>query len=187
MKKHQLALVLALAGTLAGVASNTPCIAATPSVNGTYREAGWDELMPKDWDPAKAFRGGNLGVFSDSDPRVIKMMRDMRDVWDNAPTNNAMDGAVIRLPGYVVPLDETSAGMKEFLLVPYFGACIHTPPPPANQIVHVAVSKPAKGVHMMDAVWVSGTLKVVRGDSVMGVSGYQMQAAQIDPYEPPKR
>ncbi|MEK8031322.1 DUF3299 domain-containing protein [Ideonella sp. DXS29W] len=153
----------------------------------SYREAKWDELMPPGWDPAKDLRINNLGVLSDSDPRVVQMMRELRQALDNAPLNQAMDGAAVRLPGYVVPLDDTPAGMKEFLLVPYFGACIHTPPPPANQIVHVIVPKPAKGLKMMDAVWVSGTLKAQRGDSVMGVSGYQMEAAQIAPYQGPAR
>jgi hypothetical protein len=106
---------------------------------------------------------------------------------DNAPINSTMDGAAIRIPGYVVPLDETQAGLKEFLLVPYFGACIHSPPPPSNQIVHVVSSKPMKGLRSMDAVWVSGTLKAMRQDSVMGMSSYQMQAAAVDNYVPPAR
>jgi len=185
MKRRLLILAIALASTFA-TATLTTRAAATPPA-ATYREAQWDELVPKDWDPTKRFRNSKLGMFSDADPRVLQMMREMRETWDNAPTNSAMDGAAVKLAGYVVPLDETKAGMKEFLLVPYFGACIHTPPPPANQIIHVIAAKPAKGLHMMDAVWVSGTLKTFRSDSVMGVSGYQMQAAQIDPYEPPKK
>ena len=187
MKKRHLILAITLTGTLTAVGNlATRAVAASPGT-ATYREAQWEELVPKDWDPTKRFRNSKLGMFSDADPRVLQMMREMRETWDNAPTNSAMDGAAVKLPGYVVPLDETKAGMKEFLLVPYFGACIHTPPPPANQIVHVIAAKPAKGLHMMDAVWVSGTLKTFRSDSVMGVSGYQMQAAQIDPYEPPKK
>jgi hypothetical protein len=49
-----------------------------------------------------------------------------------------LDGQNIRLPGYIVPLEVSEEGRTtEFLLVPYFGACIHVPPPPSNQIVHV--------------------------------------------------
>jgi hypothetical protein len=187
MKKRHLILAATLTGALAIAGTLTTRATAAPPATANYREATWDELVPKDWDPTKRFRNSKLGMFSDADPRVLQMMREMRETWDNAPTNSAMDGAAVKLPGYVVPLDETKAGIKEFLLVPYFGACIHTPPPPANQIIHVIAAKPAKGLHMMDAVWVSGTLKTFRGDSVMGVSGYQMQAAQIDPYEPPKK
>jgi hypothetical protein len=68
-------------------------------------------------------------------------------------------------------------------LVPYFGACIHVPPPPANQIIHVLSDKPIKGVHAMTAVWVSGTLKTVRANSIMGMSGYRMEARAVERYE----
>ena len=45
------------------------------------------------------------------------------------------NGKQVKLPGFVVPLEYSDKGrVKEFLLVPYFGACIHYPPPPPNQI-----------------------------------------------------
>ena len=124
-------------------------------------------------------------MLSDSNPKVLQMMRDMRATWDNAPTVAAMDGAAVKLPGYLVPLEEVKGELKEFLLVPYFGACIHSPPPPANQIVHVVAAKPVKGFRSMDAVWVSGTLKTARQDSAMGMSGYRMNAVVVDRYVPP--
>jgi len=77
--------------------------------------------------------------------------------------------------------------MREFLLVPYLGACIHTPPPPANQIIHVKTDKPAKGLRMMDAIWLSGRIRSFRSDTAMGVSGYRMEAAGIEPYTEQKR
>jgi hypothetical protein len=89
------------------------------------------------------------------------------------------------LPGYVVPLEESAQGMKEFLLVPYFGACIHTPPPPANQIVHVFSAKPVEGFHSMDTVWVVGTLKTERAESDMGRSGYRIDAIAVERYVRP--
>ena len=113
---------------------------------------------------------------------MLELMRQMRTVWNNAPTNAQLNGAAVKLPGYVVPLEEVRGALKEFLLVPYFGACIHTPPPPANQIVYVRVATPLKGFRMMDAVWASGTLSTVRFDSMMGTSGYQMNAVEVIPY-----
>jgi uncharacterized protein len=86
----------------------------------------------------------------------------------------------------VVPLDETAAGLTSFLLVPYFGACIHTPPPPSNQIIHVHTATPAK-VRTMDPVWVRGTLKLERSNTAQGASGYRLDAAGIDPYTEPAR
>jgi hypothetical protein len=150
--------------------------------SGTYREIKWDDLVPKDWDPLKEFKDMNFALMNDADPRAAEMLKKMRETWDNAPTNNEIDGASVRIPGYLVPLADTKSGMKEFLLVPYFGACIHTPPPPANQIIHVTPQKPPKGFHSMDTVWVSGTLKALRTDSYMGSSGYRMDATAVEPY-----
>ncbi|HOB95556.1 MAG TPA: DUF3299 domain-containing protein, partial [Aquabacterium sp.] len=70
-------------------------------------------------------------------------------------------------------------------LVPYFGACIHTPPPPANQIVLVVPAKPAGGFRSMDTVWVSGVLRTVRNNSPMGSSGYRLEAALVERYKAP--
>jgi uncharacterized protein len=109
-------------------------------------------------------------------------------VWDNAPVNPAMDGVLGRIPGYVVPLEEDKQGLRELLLVPYYGACIHSPPPPANQIIHVVLSKPVKGFAMMDTVWVTGTIKGFRGNSYMGASGYKISDGTLTQYlkEQPK-
>ncbi len=147
-----------------------------------FREIKWDELVPADWDPMKSFKSANFGMFSDSDPRAAAMLKEMREAWDNAPVNNAMDGAQVRIPGYVVPLEESKNGLKEFLLVPYFGACIHSPPPPANQIIHINRKEPVKGVQSMDPVWVTGTLKTLRSDTFMGATGYRMEALSVEAY-----
>lgn len=147
----------------------------------------WADLVPKDWDPAEEVRKhlkvDNFDIISDTDPRMLEMLKQMREVWDNAPVNPAMDGVQGRIPGYVVPLEEAKDGsIKEMLLVPYYGACIHSPPPPANQIIHVFLSKPTKGFAAMDTVWVAGTLKAFRGDSYMGASGYRVDGAMISRY-----
>jgi uncharacterized protein len=164
--------------------------AAKPAVvpnaaNPAYREITWDELVPKDWDPTKAFKDMNMGMMSDSDPRAIAALKRMRETWDNAPTNNAMDDVQVRIPGYIVPLEDGKTGLKEFLLVPYFGACIHTPPPPSNQIIYVKPQPAPKGFHSMDTVWVSGKLKTLRSDTVMGASSYRMDAQLVEAYVEP--
>ena len=107
--------------------------------------------------------------------------RKCRYFWDNAPVNPKLADQSVRLPGYLVPLDGSSAGMKEFLLVPYFGACIHTPPP-ANQIVHFVPRTAAKGFRSMDTVWVRGTLKAAKSDTAMGASGYRLDSVVVEPY-----
>ena len=149
----------------------------------------WEELIPKNWNAIEEVRHRlkerNITVVSDYGPRAAEIIREMRDVFDNAPTNPEMSGVSGRLPGYVVPVEESAQGIKEFLLVPYFGACIHSPPPPANQIVHVFSAKPVKGFHSMETVWVVGTLKTERGDSSMGVSGYRIDAIAVERYVRP--
>jgi len=139
--------------------------------------------VPKDWDPLQEFKGQDLGGgLSDSDPQVQAMYKRLREIWDAAPSVPGLDGARVRLPGFVVPLDESPEGLRSFLLVPYFGACIHTPPPPANQIVLVRLAAPRKGLRSMDTVWARGTLRVDRGTSELGASGYRLDAAGVEPY-----
>ena len=147
----------------------------------------WEALIPKDWDPMKDLRKINPAVVPEGSVNELALMREMRKVWDNAPTRKDLDGASIRLPGYVVPLDMAPGGrLAEFLLVPYFGACIHTPPPPANQIVYVKPERPGAW-RSMQAVWVSGRLGLDRQDSAMGVSGYTVAGARVELYKPPGR
>ncbi len=48
------------------------------------------------------------------------------------PDVKALDGADVRISGYIVPLEDGMDQATEFLLVPTNGACIHMPPPPPN-------------------------------------------------------
>lgn len=145
------------------------------------RQITWEELVPKDWDPAKAFKDIDLSKLDDADPRANELLLKMQEVSNNAPTNPAMNGVEVKIPGFIVPLEEAKGEVTEFLLVPYFGACIHTPPPPANQILHVRPRTPAK-FRAMDTVWVSGKLVAQRNDSMMGTSGYSMTADAVTKY-----
>jgi len=150
-----------------------------------FRETRWYELGPKDWDPYKEARElrRSGGAFRDDDPRAVDLLKKLRDLWDNAPTNPALDGAAIRIPGYVVPLEHEKAGVTEFLLVPYFGACIHSPPPPSNQILRATTNGPIAGLRTMDNVWVRGRLTVARSDTSMGSSSYSLLVESVEPYK----
>ncbi len=175
-------VAVALLAGAAAFASVAPAAAqGSQPAAPPYREIKWDELMPKDWNPFKGFRLRDLGGVNDADPRAGQMLKDMRATLDSAPIVAGLDGARVRLPGYVVPLDESGADLKQFLLVPYFGACIHTPPPPANQIVLVVAPKGTR-FRTMDTVWVSGTLRATRQESIMGTSGYRIDAAVVEAY-----
>jgi hypothetical protein len=173
-----LASGLVCAGAEAASAALTKGAAATAPI----REIKWDELVPKGWDPTKSFRARSAGIVSDADPRAWKLMKEFRVILNNAPLVDSLEGAVIKIPGYVVPLETVRGELKEFLLVPYFGACIHTPPPPANQVILVRPDKAVAGFHTMDTVWVSGTLHATRQESFAGTSGYTVDAVGVERY-----
>ncbi len=162
-----------------------PAAAPAPAP-GAPRTITWDALVPAGWDPFKDFKDLNFQTLDDGDPRAAAMMKKMREVWDNAPVNSAIVGQAVRIPGFIVPLEDSKEGLKEFLLVPYFGACVHSPPPPANQIVHVLPKSPAKGFRSMDAVWITGTLTTGRTDSYMGAASYRIESVSVVPYSETK-
>ncbi|MEF7613536.1 DUF3299 domain-containing protein [Aquincola sp. MAHUQ-54] len=173
----------ALAALLCG-----PALGQGPS----FRTIGWDDLLPKDWDPWADFRQGDLkGIdmtrLSDDDPRAAAALQRLRKVWDEAPLNMAMDGQSVRVPGYVVPLDPGAQGLRELLLVPHYGACIHTPPPASNQIIHVRLDKPNKSLSTMDTVWISGRLTARRATTVHGSSGYALEGVRVERYTATQR
>ena len=148
-----------------------------------YKEVPWEALVPANWDPAKELGSLDLSTLSDSDPRAMKALEKLKAAMDNAPIVPALNGSRIRIAGFMVPLDGLRGQITEFLLVPYFGACIHTPPPPANQIIHVLPAKPYKTDQGMEAVWISGTLETVRAETGMGSAGYRMKAEVVTPFK----
>jgi hypothetical protein len=94
-----------------------------------------------------------------------------------------LDGKSIRLPGYVVPLDfNAESEYQEFLLVPYFGACLHTPPPPPNQIVFVKSEEATKITDIYEPVWVEGVMKTGKFGSDLGNSAYELSLSKLEPY-----
>ncbi|MDR1451216.1 MAG: DUF3299 domain-containing protein [Helicobacteraceae bacterium] len=159
------------------------CLQAAIAAN-SYKELTWDDLVPEDWHPERIFNSLNIDEISDDDPRVQKVMDAFMKEWNQSPTNPKIDGLSVKLPGYVAPLDwEDDEKLAEFLLVPYFGACIHVPPPPPNQIIHVKPKNPLKGVVTMDTVWIYGVIRLETGDSgSMGTSGYAMSADKVELY-----
>lgn len=157
--------------------------ASSPPNPGKPRDLSWDDLIPGDWKPEKLLEGMNFALLQDGDPRANEAMAKLRELWDKAPAVANLHGQNVRLPGFVAPLERSAKGISEFLLVPYFGACIHSPPPPANQIVHVVSAEPIGEKTAQAAVWVSGRLEVLRYESALGVSGYRMPQSKVQVYQ----
>ena len=101
----------------------------------------------------------------------------------DAPVIESLNGKLVKIPGFVVPLEGDNETTSEFLLVPYFGACIHVPPPPANQIVYVKFAKAVPIDNLYDAVWVTGTLSTQGWTGDLATVGYSLQGIKIQPYD----
>ena len=151
---------------------------------GDFTELDWEDLIPPDWRPDKLMDDYKVDDLADDDPRAQELMDKLQALWQQAPVVPDLDGKRVRLPGFVVPLEADAEAMGEFLLVPYYGACIHVPPPPANQTVHVVTAKGGE-YHggLFDTVWVNGTLKVERLSNELGDAGYRIDAVLVEPYE----
>jgi hypothetical protein len=156
--------------------------AARAAVKSPYRQILWDALMPADWDPMLPFKGLKLDKMQDGDPRAQQALWKAKKYWSEAPTNPKIDNVAVKIPGFVVSLEREGDALTEFLVVPYYGGCIHVPPPPLNQIIHVHSDKPIEGIRTMDAVWISGTLKIGTSETMMGVAGYNMLAQNVERY-----
>lgn len=95
-----------------------------------------------------------------------------------------LNGVTVRVPGFMVPLEDTETRVTEFLLVPYFGACIHVPPPPPNQMAHVLMMRnQVIDVNLWDPIWIVGKLTIQNVESPYGVVGYQVTGERVLPYE----
>nr|WP_261817403.1 DUF3299 domain-containing protein [Vibrio gallicus] len=94
-----------------------------------------------------------------------------------------LDGSEIKIPGFVIPLEGDANTVTEFLLVPYFGACIHVPPPPPNQIVYVKFPSGAPIQKLWDVVYVVGELKVQTVEHELAETGYLLNGVKIEPYD----
>ncbi|MBF0236458.1 MAG: DUF3299 domain-containing protein [SAR324 cluster bacterium] len=94
-----------------------------------------------------------------------------------------LQGKLVRLPGYIVPLDGDENTVKQFLLVPTLGACIHVPPPPPNQIVMVNMQKSIPADFMFYAVWVTGSFHIEQKNNDIAEASFFMEGEDVQPYQ----
>lgn len=149
---------------------------------GELRLLKWQDMIPADAPPLPP-------------PAVLHDLNQLADIlteetgpaaeqqYPNAPVVPELHGLRVKLPGYIVPLTiDESSRITEFLLVPYFGACIHVPPPPSNQIVYVHSEGGVAMGEMWQPYWIEGRLKVESFSSDMGSTGYSAEAEQVYRY-----
>ena len=133
-------------------------VSFTSSSNATPKEISWDDLIP--W----------TAVF---DPSEVKF-------------NEKLNNKEVKIPGYIIPLEYEGQDIKTFLLVPYIGACIHVPPPPANQIVYVDTAAAWDSLDWWEPVYVTGTIKIESRQMEffeMVDIGYEILAGNVESYE----
>jgi len=159
-------------------------LVALPLWAAEPRDLTWSEMIPPDA-PAEVPNMKPLHDLSQmSDALSAESAPAARQDLPNAPVVQNLDGQAIRLPGYIVPLEVNEEGRTtEFLLVPYFGACIHVPPPPSNQIVHVRSEIGVKLEELYQPYWIEGAMQVKASTSELADAGYQMDAQKIYVYE----
>ncbi len=92
------------------------------------------------------------------------------------------NGEIVRLPGFIVPIDYSGTGVTAFILVPFVGACVHVPPPPANQLVFVTTEKPYQNSGLFEAVNVIGMFGTASTSTQLADIAYALSADHIEPF-----
>jgi hypothetical protein len=160
-----------------------PAPQAQDSQPATVRTLEWKDLVPPGFDPNQVLKKyyADVADLGDGDPRAARLADDLRKTWENAPVNRALNNQIVKLSGFLVTLEGDGKAVSEFLLVPFFGACIHVPPPPSNQIVLVRTpAKPFKAKHMFQTVAVTGRLRTEPVRSELASAAYVLEATHVE-------
>ena len=152
---------------------------SNPVPTGEVTDLDWDMLVPEGRDGVQT-----AGVVQH------ETLTDDTSPWqvdtDTDAVRHDLDGARVRIPGYMTPLTWDDAEVGEFLLVPYVGACVHVPPPPANQIVYVEVDGTVPVLEMWEPFLAVGTLQTNARSTELAEVGYTMKLQHLEIYEEPE-
>lgn len=128
----------------------------------------------------------DLAASADSKPVDVDWatLRDLDFSTGSAPAHlKKLDGQKVRIPGFIVPLEDNQNSVSEFLLVPSPTACIHTPPPPPNQMIHVKMAGGRKASMSYGPVWAKGRLRISDVIGPYGKSSYELLGETTEPYQ----
>lgn len=159
--------------------------AVNDALSRGIREIGWEELMPEGEEErlaqlyqqqmAMLYSGGPIAEGSAAD-QMIQI--------GTFNTVKELNETKVRIPGYTVPFEYgANAEIREFLLVPYYGACLHAPPPPPNQTVFVMAENPIKLRDLAQAVWIEGTIYTQTQESELADAAYTIKVDKVETYE----
>lgn len=162
----------------------TLALAGYAAIAFAPRTVSHQGILAMETDPSELLRA--IAASTDANPVEVDWRTLAGLNYENGEMTDALravNGKVVRIPGFMVPLEDFAEQVTEFLLVPYFGACIHTPPPPPNQIVHVHMEGNRKAkVEWWEPIWIEGRLTIENIESIYGTSGYQLLGTRITPY-----
>ena len=155
-------------------------------IKNGFLQVDWEALVAPGYDVNSILKRyePQIAKIEHGSEAAFKLYIKMQEEFDNAPTNEELANRKISLPGFIAPLEQQDGIITEFLLVPYFGACIHLPPPPANQTVYVKTARDY-GIKLEDsyeAIWVSGEIEIDGKATDIGSASYKIQQAVISPY-----
>jgi hypothetical protein len=144
-------------------------------------DPAWLRLLPPGWDPQHFVDELGLEAMGDMDPEAQEALQKLRAIWDAAPPNPLVAGEQVTLAGFMVPVQPRAPQIDAFVLLPYFGACIHAPAPPANQMVRVVPATPIPATARGNsAVIVTGVLRLESSPSNLGVVAYGIREAKVE-------
>lgn len=148
---------------------------ARPALAETLLEIGWDDLIPPGVPYPEIIGEGDLDEVNDT----------WSPIFDANATklNERLNGALIRIPGFILPLEMGAKGVTDFILVPYLGACIHTPPPPPNQLIFATVKDPWPSEELWAPVWAVGTMHTQLQSTELAQTGYALSVESLEIYE----
>lgn len=169
------ATVLQSASEVAGLTADETAIPSSfpaPVIDRDgYRELDWTELMPP----------GDLVVFRDQLMEHDEESTRRAEQFGSFNVVETLAGAKMKLAGYVVPMAIDGEGkMREFFFVPYFGACIHIPPPPPNQLLFVHLPEPVIAPEIWEPQWLKGILKIERHDDPLASAAYTAEQVRLE-------
>ena len=166
---------------------------ANPALTAEYETLTWEDLIAPDFSGDDVLDDylDELATIEDGSPEANALYEKMQKHYDGEAVNTELDGTKVQLAGFVAPLTYDDDIVTEFLLVPYFGACIHVPPPPPNQIVHAVLEETWKMRGLYEPVWITGRLEARAASSSLSfvdgqadiATGYSMKVTQVEPYE----
>lgn len=162
-------------------ASDPAAFASSPMPEG-FNEITWEDLVPPGSSGAEisALFDERIAAVEPGSPEANEVFAELQAAYGNQPADPALAGQDIVLAGFIAPLTYSGELITEFLLVPYFGACIHVPAPPSNQTVLVTLAE-GQGVPIDDswgAIWVAGTMTLDGADTDLATAAYSISSAQ---------